>query len=529
MGLGLCTLASSTALLFASCPKMKHRNDQISKVVMPEVLSAPVEQQWSNLRKSISAKLPRTSFIAPRVASAFVRVVEAMMVVVVAFATLAYYPGFDVITDWWPYVAIILVASVSLSVLFQVFRLYHLTALLSPMRHLPAIVGIWASVFGALSGTIFLGQLGTSLSRGWYLSWAISGIMFAIAVRFGFAALMRHFNKDGRFNRRAVLVGGGEAADHVIATLSNSPDTGLSLVGIFDDRHDQRSPNETRGLYKLGTVEDLIDFVRATRIDTLILTLPVTAEKRLLTIMNRLWVLPVDIRLSAHGQQLRYRPRAYSYIGNLPLLDLFDRPLGDWGPLLKTIADNAIAALALVLLSPVLALVALAVKLESKGPVIFKQNRYGFNNELIKVYKFRSMYTDMTDRDANKLVTKDDPRVTKVGKFIRKTSLDELPQLLNVLQGNLSLVGPRPHATKASAAGNLYEIVVDGYFARHKVKPGITGWAQINGWRGETDTAEKIERRVEHDLYYIENWSLTFDLYILARTPFALLKSEHAY
>jgi Undecaprenyl-phosphate glucose phosphotransferase len=508
---------------------MKHRNDQISKVVMPEAMAASGEQQWLNMRETISAKLPRTSFIAPRVAAAFVRLAEAAMVAVVAVATVARYPGFAAVTNWWPYIAIILVASLSLSILFQVFRLYHLGALLAPMRHLPALVAIWASVFGALSGTIFLGQLGTALSRGWFLSWAISGILFAIAFRFALAAIMRHFNQDGRFNRRAVLVGGGEAADHVIATLNNSPETGLSLVGIFDDRHDQRSPDETRGLFKLGTVNDLIDFVRATRIDTLILTLPVTAEQRLLAIMNRLWVLPVEIRLSAHGQQLRYRPRAYSYIGNLPLLDLFDRPLGDWGPLLKTVADKVIAVLALVLLSPVIALVALAVKMESKGPIIFKQNRYGFNNELIKVYKFRSMYTDMTDRDASKLVTKDDPRVTKVGKIIRKTSLDELPQLLNVLQGTLSLVGPRPHATKASAAGNLYETVVDGYFARHKVKPGITGWAQINGWRGETDTAEKIERRVEHDLYYIENWSLTFDLYILARTPFALLKSEHAY
>jgi Undecaprenyl-phosphate glucose phosphotransferase len=508
---------------------MKHRKDQISKVITRSSLVEPDEQTWSTMRQSISAKLPRNSFIAPRVAAAFVRVVEAVMVIAVAFATLERYPGFAVVTDWWPYVTIILVASVSLSVMFQVFRLYHLGALLAPMRHLPALVGIWAAIFGALSGAIFVGQLGIALSRGWFLSWALSGLLFAIAVRFALAALMRHFNQDGRFNRRAVLVGGGDAADHVIATLNNSPETGLSLVGIFDDRHDQRSPNETRGLHKLGTVNDLIEFVRATRIDTLILTLPVTAEQRLLTIMNRLWVLPVDIRLSAHGQQLRYRPRAYSYIGNLPLLDLFDRPLGDWGPLFKAVSDKVIAVLALILLAPVFALVALAVKLESKGSVIFKQNRYGFNNELIKVYKFRSMFTEMTDRDAAKLVTKGDTRVTGVGKFIRKTSLDELPQLFNVLQGTLSLVGPRPHATKASAAGNLYETVVDGYFARHKVKPGMTGWAQINGWRGETDTAEKIERRVEHDLYYIENWSLTFDLYILARTPFALMKSEHAY
>jgi lipopolysaccharide/colanic/teichoic acid biosynthesis glycosyltransferase len=174
---------------------------------------------------------------------------------------------------------------------------------------------------------------------------------------------------------------------------------------------------------------------------------------------------------------------------------------------------------------------AIAVKLDSKGPVFFKQQRFGFNNEPIGVYKFRSMYTDMCDAQANKLVTKGDPRVTRVGRFIRATSLDELPQLFNVVfKGNLSLVGPRPHAMAAKAAGGLYHDVVDGYFARHKVKPGITGWAQINGWRGETDTLEKIERRVEHDLYYIENWSILFDLQILAMTPLALIsKNENAY
>ena len=162
--------------------------------------------------------------------------------------------------------------------------------------------------------------------------------------------------------------------------------------------------------------------------------------------------------------------------------------------------------------------------------MLFKQKRYGFNNELIEVYKFRSMYVDQADATANKLVTKDDPRVTRVGRFIRKTSLDELPQLFNVVfKGNLSLVGPRPHAVHAKAADRLYDEAVDGYFARHRVKPGITGWAQINGWRGETDSQEKIQRRVEHDLYYIENWSILFDLYILAHTPFALLRTESAY
>jgi lipopolysaccharide/colanic/teichoic acid biosynthesis glycosyltransferase len=177
-----------------------------------------------------------------------------------------------------------------------------------------------------------------------------------------------------------------------------------------------------------------------------------------------------------------------------------------------------------------MALVAIAIKLDSRGPILFKQKRYGFNNDLIEVYKFRSMYADAADVHATKLVSKDDPRVTRVGRFIRKASLDELPQLFNVVfKGNLSLVGPRPHAINAKAAARLYDEAVDGYYARHRVKPGVTGWAQINGWRGETDTQEKIQRRVEFDLYYIENWSVLFDLYIVAKTPFALLKTENAY
>ena len=228
--------------------------------------------------------------------------------------------------------------------------------------------------------------------------------------------------------------------------------------------------------------------------------------------------------------KLRLRPRSYSYIGTVPVLDVVDKPIADWDLVLKWMFDKIVGSALLILLSPILIAAAVAVKLDSKGPVLFRQKRYGFNNELIEVFKFRSMYAEATDATAAKLVTKDDPRVTRVGRFIRKTSIDELPQLLNVvLKGNLSLVGPRPHALHAKAEDRLYDQVVDGYFARHKVKPGITGWAQVNGWRGETDTSEKIQRRVEHDLYYIENWSVFFDLYILATTPFALLKSDNAY
>ena len=191
---------------------------------------------------------------------------------------------------------------------------------------------------------------------------------------------------------------------------------------------------------------------------------------------------------------------------------------------------DAVVALALiVILSPLLALIALGVKLSSRGPVLFRQVRFGFNNERFEVVKFRSMYSELCDPAAEKLVTRNDSRVTPFGAFMRRTSLDELPQLFNVLRGELSLVGPRPHAVKGKAAGMVYEQVVEGYFARHRVKPGITGWAQINGWRGETDTIEKIEQRVARDLYYIENWSVWLDIRILLLTPFAVLFGKNAF
>jgi Undecaprenyl-phosphate glucose phosphotransferase len=480
-------------------------------------------------REDILSRLDSSPFVSPQLFIAAARTIDPVFMLVVAVFIAAIYPGFSAITDLRIFAAISCVVALSLVVIFEAAGLYRLNVLLNPVRQLPVMFFCWAMMFAAVLGGVFITQMGGLVSRLWLTSFASSGFLFLIASKFVFASVLRRFNKNGQLNRRAVLVGGGEPAAKVISVLEESTDSGVNLVGIFDDRGIDRIDQVTHGLARLGDIDELIDFVRATRIDTLIVTLPVPAEERLLQILNRLWILPVDIRLSANGQKLHYRPRAYSYIGNLPCLDVFDKPLGEWGPFFKSIFDKTIAGLALVALFPVLLLTALAVKLDSKGPIIFKQKRFGFNNELIEVYKFRSMYTDRTDAEAAKLVTKGDPRVTKVGRFIRKSSLDELPQLFNVLKGNLSLVGPRPHPTKAKAGDTLYESVVDSYFARHKVKPGITGWAQINGWRGETDTAEKLERRVEHDLYYIDNWSLTFDLYILIRTPLALLNTDNAF
>ncbi len=389
---------------------------------------------------------------------------------------------------------------------------------------------IWGAVFGCFTLVLFFMKMGEEFSRVWLATWFLGGIAVLTALRATFGRLIAGWRASGVVERRAVLVGGGPEAVELIRALRAEPANDIRICGVFDDRESARVPALAEGLPKLGRIDELLEFGRQAEIDMLIVALPMAAEERLVKLLNILWVLPVDIRLAAGSSRLRFRPRSYSYVGEVPFLDLYDKPIADWNRVAKACFDRIVGGVLLALFTPLMLAVALIIKLDSPGPALFRQKRYGFNNELIEVFKFRSMYTHMTDPNAVKLATRNDPRITRVGRFIRKTSLDELPQLINVaLKGSLSLVGPRPHALQAKAADRLYEQVVDGYFARHRVRPGITGWAQVNGWRGETDTPEKLEHRVEHDLYYIENWSVIFDLYILALTPFRLLNTENAF
>jgi Undecaprenyl-phosphate glucose phosphotransferase len=430
----------------------------------------------------------------------------------------------------WPSLLLIPVMSAGIVLFLQILGLYRLSALRKFMPQALRLTAGLCAAFGIGLGVSLILRFDQTAVRPYFLLWLGACLVLLVAERVLLAAAIDRMSRDGRLTRRTVVVGGGPAADDLLRHIAHQPQSDLKILGIFDDRADDRSPAKVGEFRKLGTVDDLLEFSRLTRVDLIIFALPITAEQRILQMLRKLWVLPIDIRLAAHMNKLHFAPHSYSYIGNVPLIDIVEKPLADWDLILKVCFDKIIGSLCLLLLSPIMIVVALAVKLTSKGPILFKQKRYGFNNELIEVYKFRSMYVDQQDADASKLVTRKDPRVTPVGRFIRKTSLDELPQLFNVVfKGNLSLVGPRPHAVQAKAAERLYDEVVDGYFARHKVQPGLTGWAQIHGWRGETDTQEKIQQRVEHDLYYIENWSILLDLYILFATPFALLKTDNAY
>ena len=504
-----------------------------AKATMPETIAPNTEDDHEAPLHPIAraiASQPISQPISRPILSSTVQAIDAVLIATTGLIVCAIYviPKLGIFQP--VYIAAVAVAALVAVTMFRVFGLYEVSALRHFLGRLGHMVAGWAIAFACLAVIAFLSKLGAEFSRAWFLIWFVAGFASLIAFRMILAGKIKRWTAEGRLARRTVIVGGGPEGEKLIAALEQAADADLNVCGIFDDRADDRSPAIVGGLPKLGSVDDLVRFARKTRLDLLIVSIPMTAERRVLEMMRKLWVLPVDIRLSAHTNKLRFRPRSYSFLGGVPMLDIVDKPLADWDFVIKLTFDRIVAALAVVAALPVMAVVAIAIRLESKGPVLFKQKRYGFNNELIEVLKFRSMYVDRCDATASKLVTKDDPRVTRVGRFIRKTSLDELPQLSNALRGELSLVGPRPHAVHAKAANQLYNEVVDGYFARHRVKPGITGWAQINGWRGETDTQEKIEKRVEHDLYYIENWSIWFDIYIMAMTPVALLcKRDNAY
>ncbi|MFK0688845.1 undecaprenyl-phosphate glucose phosphotransferase [Mesorhizobium sp. IMUNJ 23033] len=429
----------------------------------------------------------------------------------------------------WQYPLAIASASFLAVVLLDVSDSYQISALMRPIANFGRILLVWAGAFALMALTAFAMKMSEDYSRLLFGNWFVVGFLLLFGLRLVMSKLIRRWARNGRMERRAVIVGGGKAAEVLIRSVEKQPYNDIRICGIFDDRGDKRSPPIVAGYPKLGTISELIEFARIARIDMLIVSLPLTAESRVLQLLKKLWVLPVDIRLSAHSNALQFRPRAYSYIGSVPMLDIFDKPINDWDSVAKRAFDIIFSFIGIIVFSPVMLVTAVAIKLDSKGPVLFKQKRHGFNNETIEVYKFRSMYTDRSDPTAKQTVTKNDPRVTRVGRFIRKTSIDELPQFFNSLFGSLSLIGPRPHAIAAQSHNLLYNEVVDGYFARHKVKPGVTGWAQINGWRGEMDTNEKIRMRTEYDLYYIENWSLLFDLRILFLTPVRLLNTENAY
>lgn len=357
----------------------------------------------------------------------------------------------------------------------------------------------------------YLLKISEQYSRGWFVTWFFLSAVFVFSLHVMNARILQWLSSLGAFARNIVIYGSGEIAQGLLRRIA-AASLNVRVIGIFDDL-----PVGQNGLVPVsGGLSDLISFGQRRRIDEVLIAMPMTSELRVANLVEQLSLLPVDIRLCPSDAAFRIPPRKLLNYGGLAVLELERRPMEGWGPIVKNVEDKVLSALLLVVFSPLLLLIALAVKLDSRGPAFFKQRRHGFNHEVFNLYKFRTMYVT-EDGPVIKQAQRDDPRVTRIGRFLRKTSLDELPQLFNVLRGDMSLVGPRPHALSHN---EYYSTVLGRYANRHKVKPGMTGWAQVNGYRGETDTPEKMRRRVEHDLWYIENWSVWLDLKILMRTPF---------
>jgi Undecaprenyl-phosphate glucose phosphotransferase len=363
--------------------------------------------------------------------------------------------------------------------------------------------------------------------RPWIAIWFLCGLSLLIGIRIALYYQIRRWTGQGRLDQIVAIVGAGPIAQRLLRNLRASGPASLRIVGVYDDA--THLPQRCMGHPILGTVEDLVRDVRRMGIGTILVAMPLSNDRMLVETLNRLSLVPADVRLCPDDFGLQLGTVQVSHLAGLTFLNVIDRPLRDWSWIAKVIEDRLLSALILALISPLLVAVAVLIKLDSPGPVFFRQKRYGFNNDLIEVLKFRTMHHAAADVDAEQLTRRNDPRITRIGGFLRRTSIDELPQFLNVLRGEMSIVGPRPHALRAKAGSLLYQEAVKYYDARHRMKPGITGWAQVNGWRGETDTIEQIRKRVEHDLYYIENWSVSLNLRIIAQTIFGGFTGRHAF
>jgi putative colanic acid biosysnthesis UDP-glucose lipid carrier transferase len=388
------------------------------------------------------------------------------------------------------------------------------------------IVATWALTAVILLLAVFLTRYADPASRKGLFVWFASAPVLLVAHRLAVRRVQSLLRRRGWNVRRYAIVGANELGIQLARNIEQAPGLGLRLVGFFDDRHSDRTtqlPSDVGG--QAGTIPDLVEQARRGEVDCIYLVLPMRAVERIRGVLQELGDTTASVYIVPDFFVFQLLHSRWTSIGGLPAVSVYETPF--YGPdgLLKRGFDLTAASLLLLLLAAPIAVVAAAIKLTSPGPVFFRQRRYGMDGREFRVWKFRTM-TVCEDGPLVRQATRDDQRVTKIGALLRKTSLDELPQLFNVLEGTMSLVGPRPHA---SAHNEQYRKLISGYMLRHKVKPGLTGLAQVRGWRGETDTLEKMQRRIECDHEYIRDWSLWLDVAILLKTPLVVFGAKNAY
>jgi Undecaprenyl-phosphate glucose phosphotransferase len=424
-----------------------------------------------------------------------------------------------------PYLVAIAIGGLLAANYFHLSRIYTLPALRRSLAGYGAQAGAWFAVWFTLILIAYLTKSSDEFSRIWFVLWFALALVAFLVLRVAVADQVMVWMREGKLTRNLVIVGAGEPAQRLVARLVRERDPALRLLGLFDERA-TRIPTEVEGFPVRGKVRDLLEFVRTNRVDEIVIALPWRAGAPMRELLARLKSVPADIRLAPEFIDLDVPSIGYSALAGVPLLNIFERPLTGWGNIAKAIEDKVLGTILFLFALPVCLLIALAIKLDSKGPVLFRQTRYGFNNNEFTVFKFRTMAEHAGFDRTVPQATRDDARVTRVGAFLRRTSLDELPQLYNVLRGEMSLVGPRPHAVPHN---QQYALLIGDYLSRHRVKPGITGWAQVSGLRGEITEPETMRLRVQHDIHYIEHWSLAFDLKILCLTLMVGFVNKNAY
>ncbi|MEQ8849414.1 undecaprenyl-phosphate glucose phosphotransferase [Botrimarina sp.] len=505
---------------------------------------------------------------APSLVSSLHRVIDAAAIAAVSWAAARLTPaggdaGHTLVNEWLAATTAAVVVFHAVSELTGVYRSWRGARL---RGELGCLALTWAYTVAALLGIGLLTAYNARFTYETKVVWVLLTPLVMVCLRGVLRSVQRRLQADGWNTRRVAICGANELGVQLAKNLAAAPELGLKPVGFYDDRYkerrkkpDRRSGSDRVGAERreaatpdrrqadvasaarrtevpaelgavVGGVSELIAACRAGEIDTVYLTFPMRAENRLRDVLNRLADTTADVYIVPDFFVFELLHARLTNVGGLPAVSIHENPLFGIDGLLKRCFDLVAALVLLALLSPVLLACAAAVKLTSRGPVIFRQRRYGLDGREIWVWKFRSMRQEACQSGSAgaevKQATKDDPRVTSVGALLRKTSLDELPQLFNVVGGSMSLVGPRPHAT---AHNEQYRTLIDGYMLRHKVKPGITGLAQVMGYRGETDTLDKMQGRVKYDHEYIRTWSFSMDLEILCRTLWVVLGRKNAY
>jgi undecaprenyl-phosphate glucose phosphotransferase len=451
------------------------------------------------------------------------RVVDPFVVVLTGL--LSYYLRFDDLELPVNYRTVILAVFALTVVVFAAMDIYRWRPDEGLRRGLARLVAGWFGIVLALVLLLYATKTGSDFSRQWLGVWSALAFAALIAARIIAAFALRSLHRRGLMSRRIAIAGAGRLGQEIARRFARAPELGVHVVAFFDDAH-ELAGKVIEGVPVRGNIDALTKRLRDHRIDQVWIALPLRASDRVARLLQELLPLNVKVRFVPDIFGFQLLNHSFTEVCGLPVVNISESPLSGLKGMLKWLEDKIVALCVLALIWPILLAIAIAIRLDSRGPVLFRQRRSGLDNREIIVWKFRTMVVhDETDVGNVPQAKKEDLRVTRLGAFLRRTSLDELPQFINVLKGDMSVVGPRPHAFWLD---EVSRDKIPRYMLRSWIKPGITGWAQICGWRGETEELWKMEMRIQHDLYYIENWSLGFDLYIILMTLFRL-RGPQAY